>query len=569
MNVDLRYLGRSGTVETASGLALRLSPNLARPKVFFDAELASPVRFREAVSALHEVVVGDLRFKKRDKSGYRAFLAERQDEERRLREAVVQRARQEATAELAQSKPTGTEAGRTEVAGRAGSAELGLKFKAMKLLYTAAWHAWANETWLTELVHHVIALDPVVTVAPDCVFFESFAKDESSYGCLYVDRGAFRGECDAELGTTNVDYSPSLYQHFQGLRSYRNTRLQVDPQGFEVQVQGHADLREEKIDLPASWLRGFGQLQAAMALPSRRVVLPVEAVYSVLAFLRRHREKGGPRSIRFQLVPGRVPVLVLEPWGVSIVCHGAPAWDGAAEEIKVWGRRRLLALARLLPLAERVEVRLLGSGLPSIWSVSMGEMRFVLALSGWTANDWTSGAALEGLGKHKVASPALVERASRHLESLKSANLASLVKAIAAPEAEVIGALHRLAKQGQAVYDFAARTYRWRPVMSVAISEAVLGPEPAEVVEGKVLYFEDQVKLGRTERAEGGRRRIPATVRGIPCEATFDLDGGMSKAKCDCSHFYKFRLRKGPCRHLLALKLEVQFDRDVLFGGAR
>ncbi|MGC4119931.1 MAG: SWIM zinc finger family protein [Myxococcales bacterium] len=555
MNLDLRYLGRSGALETASGLSLRLAPNLARPKVFYDAELLHPVRFREAISALHEVVVGDLRFKKKDKSGYREYLRERVEEEQRLRQAVMQRASKEAAVALAASKPTAADA----VVGEGAKQELGLKFKAMHLAYTAAWHFWSNELLATELVRHLIAFDPVVTVAPDCVFFEAFAKDESSYGCLYVDRGAFRGEVAAGLGTTNVDYSPALFQHFQSLRSYRNTRLQVDPQGFEVQVQGHADYREEKIDLPSSWLRGFGQLQAAMALPSRRVVLPVEALYSVLAHLRRHREKGGPRSLRFQLVPGRVPVIVLEPWGVSIVCHGAPAWDGKPEEIKVWGRRRLFALARLLPLAEKVEVRLLGSGLPSIWSVGMGELRFVLALSGWTANDWTSGAALEGLSKHRAASPVQVANAARHLETLKSANLATLVKAVAAPEGEVVGALHTLAKQGQAVYDFAAQTYRWRPVMPVALSEAVLGPEPDEVVQGKLLYFEDQVKLGRPAKADGGRFKFTATAGNTSCEATFDLDGGLSKAQCTCSHFYKFKLRKGPCRHLLALKLAVQF----------
>jgi hypothetical protein len=40
-----------------------------------------------------------------------------------------------------------------------------------------------------------------------------------------------------------------------------------------VQAGGRegAVLREEKIDLRASWLRGFGQLQAARALPARRL----------------------------------------------------------------------------------------------------------------------------------------------------------------------------------------------------------------------------------------------------------------------------------------------------------
>ena len=69
----------------------------------------------------------------------------------------------------------------------------------------------------------------------------------------------------------------------------------------------------------------------------------------------------------------------------------------------MWGRRRLMSLARVLPLAERFEVRLLGSGLPSIWVAHMGELRFTLALSGWTANDWSSGANLDLLAPAATA----------------------------------------------------------------------------------------------------------------------------------------------------------------------
>ena len=53
----------------------------------------------------------------------------------------------------------------------------------------------------------------------------------------------------------------------------------------------------------------------------------------------------------------------------------------------------LRVLARLLPLADGADVYLLGTGLPSFWSVRLGEMRFLLGLSGWTANDWSGGSA--------------------------------------------------------------------------------------------------------------------------------------------------------------------------------
>ena len=69
MNFPFSYLGRSGL----SGQTLNFAPNLSREPVAFDATLRRPQRFREAISALHDVVVSDLRFKKRDKSAYEAW----------------------------------------------------------------------------------------------------------------------------------------------------------------------------------------------------------------------------------------------------------------------------------------------------------------------------------------------------------------------------------------------------------------------------------------------------------------------------------------------------------------
>src|SRR5439155_20961840 len=44
-----------------------------RDPVAFAAPLLKPLRFREAMSALHECVISDLRFKKKDKATYLAW----------------------------------------------------------------------------------------------------------------------------------------------------------------------------------------------------------------------------------------------------------------------------------------------------------------------------------------------------------------------------------------------------------------------------------------------------------------------------------------------------------------
>ena len=418
---------------------------------------------------------------------------------------------------------------------------------------------WANELSRNDpaLFRALVPCDPVVTVAPDVVFFECFAKDESAYGCLTVERGAFgeSGPSNGGLGTTNVDYSLALYDHFQTLRTYRATRLLVDPTGFEVATEKRASYREEKIDLPPSWLRGFGQLQAAMALPSSRVELSVDVVYSVLAFLKRHREKAGPRSLRLSLLPGIRPKVTIEPSGIELVSRGAPYQGSVHGEVRLWGRRRLMSLARLLPLAEKVEVLVFGSGLPSIWTVHMREMRFVLGLSGWTANDWTRGSNLDTFFAGFEAPPGAVDALGRYLEVARHAKLGELEQQIALPRKQTLAALHHLAKRGQLVYDYAASLYRWRPLMPVALSETLLGGDSPELDAARKAVANTDVKITREEPLEGGRRIYAGVVGNVQCEGILDLDGAFKNAKCSCSFFYKNRLRQGPCRHLLALRM--------------
>lgn len=568
MNVDLRYLGKSSVLGAAHGLLVKFSPNLARPKTFFDAELRDAIRFREAVSALHDVVVGDLRFKKKDKTAYEAWKKAEADREAKLRSEVFDQAKRQELAKFAKEPiPPNLES----------------DFRKMHRVYWDARVRWANELARNdpEMFRHLVPCDPVVTVAPDVVFFECFSKDESSYGCLSVDRDSFVGSQEAGLGTTNVDYSLALYEHFQTLRSYRKTRLSVDPTGFDVKVEGLPEYREEKIDLPSSWLRGFGQIQAATCLPSRRVDLPVEVVYAILAYLKRHREKTGPRSIRFLLTPGKPVKIILDPWGIEIESKG-PVYDGGldissssgggnpyrssarrasdpTEEIKVWGRRRLFSLARVLPLCERIEVRLLGSGLPSVWIAHMGDMRLVLALSGWTTNDWASGVGLDLLAGSREPDMRTMGLVDQFLHKEQRADLATIASATGSSKENLVPALHRLAKQGQLIFDHADQVYRYRQVMPDVLGEAMLGPEHPELVEGrKISQTRGGVVITRDEMLPDARRAVVAKSDGTNCEAIFDADLVIKKAKCSCSFFHKSGLRAGPCRHLLALRMVAE-----------
>jgi hypothetical protein len=541
MLLTFAYRRRSSLVSNLTNLVLTLSPNLRRDRVSYNGTLTQPLRFREAISALHDVVISDLRFKQRDKSAYEAYKAEQKKREDAIRRAVVKGVQAEALAQQPEPMPAGLEQ----------------RFRELRRVYWNARQDYANYLYRhdPELWRLLLPCDPVITVAPDVLFFECFSADESSYGCLSVDRGAFASECDVSLGTTNVDYSWSLYEHFQKLRSYRETRFLVDPSGFEVQTQAASDYREEKIDLPQSWLRGFMQLQSAMSLPMRRVPLSQEGLYNLLAWLKRHRAARSPRAIRFELTPGQPVNLVLEPWDQRLVLHTTPYMGPRAEFIRTWGRDRLRVLARLLPLAERAEVYLLGTGLPSFWVVHMGEMRLTVGLSGWTANDWTSGgSALDQIAPPAEPSDDLLADIAVTFQEKPAQTFREICGKTGGSGPYVAAGLNRLALLGQLIHDLPAGVYRWRQILPVRLSVTELADENVETREGHRLAAVGAVKLKQDERRPDGLRLLQGRHDHTPLELLLDADGRMLRGKCTCSHHFKGGLRRGPCRHLQALR---------------
>jgi hypothetical protein len=538
VNVALAYLGHSGVVPVAGGQAVQLAPNLLREPVAFDAPVLRPTRFREAICALHDCVISDHRYKPRDKSAYEAWKTQQAQAEQQLRRAAYDAAEQAALFAKNQPLPPGLDA----------------SFEAARRTYWRARLRYSD--WLRKhdpaVWRQLLPCDPVITVADDAVLFECFSADESTYGCLSVRRDAFGRGAAEQLGTTNVDYSWELFHQLQSIRSYRETRFRIDPAGFEVQARAAPAYREEKIDLPQGWLRGFTTLQAGMTLPLTRVRLSRESVYSLLAFVKRHRARRSPRAMRFELLPGRPVRVVIEPWEQEVLSHDPPYDGPPTAPIRVWGTRRLVALARLLPLADCVDVYLVGTGLPSFWVVRMREMDFTLGLSGWTTNDWTRGSALDLLAPPAAPMVSDIDLVASQLRSRRRMTHADVSLLLGESMGRAV--VRRLAATGQAIYDLPAGVYRWRQVMSQALGERELGPESEEVTAARTLVDRDRAHLVDRQDGPPGTLLLKGDVESKPVEILVDADEAIRRGKCLCGHYRKYGLRNGPCRHMIALR---------------
>ncbi|HEY5909674.1 MAG TPA: metal-binding protein, partial [Verrucomicrobiae bacterium] len=248
------------------------------------------------------------------------------------------------------------------------------------------------------------------------------------------------------------------------------------------------------------------------------------------------------------------------PWEERVPVYGEPL-RASGESIRIWGRQRLLALARVLPLAERFQVHLLGTGLPSFWVADMGDMKLTLGLSGWTTNDWTRGSALDLLAPPVQPSAELISRVAQFMKVRRAAAFADVDLACGGQPAQTAAALNRLAHTGQLIHDLPNSVYRWRQIMPMALGEAELGPENPELAASKEILLRKKAKIDSRTQAAGGFL-VTGVADGKPAELFLNADGLIKRGKCVCSHHFKFGIRAGPCRHLLALRTLAMREKE-------
>jgi SWIM zinc finger len=548
MEFSFAYKGSSAVLNRPDSTRLSFAPDLRREPTFFTGELHKSVPFREAISALHDVVVSDLRFQPKDRTEYLAWAAKQ--EQLDWMEIAAQQAEV-----AAQIRRLGDE--HAELMRRHNE-RLSPFQKAKKRFFDYLFHK-ALDIWR-------ILSDPVVTVHPDEVFFECFSKDESSYGRLGASYEVFRDIGPTSCGTTNIDYSERLYAEFQKIRSYKTTRFEVDPTGFEVQTRGEAELKEVKIDLPDTWVRGFLQVNSAMALPSVSFELHPMDIHNLCFVLRRHKEKKGPRALRYRFAPGRPVEAFLEPWETRVPCPRSIYEGGESGEIRVWGRRRLLVLERLIPVARRVRVHLLGTGLPSFYVVDLGDMSFTLGLSGWTVNDWSRAGNFDLLAPRAEVDEFTKRRVFDALKRQWLDRPEDLAGRLGLDRASVLGALGTWCQAGRAMYDLNKQVYRARELSREPLPMSQLRFANAREESASRLLGGRGVRVTSSQRDASGAWHLQGSVRDerktlLPT-LIVDTDQRIVQAECSCRWHKKNKLFQGPCEHILALRMEAARQRS-------
>jgi hypothetical protein len=548
MQVQFKYAGQSAIVSTLHESRAAFATNILREATFFRGTLAKPLLLREAFGALYDVVISDFKYHPPDRLAFKAWLEE---QDRQFLASLGSKS-QDAREKM---RVITTRIDELEALRR----ERLKPFHGARARYFD--YVYENQYELNYI------LDPVVTIHPDEISFEAFSRDESSYARVAAKYDLF-GKIDAfECGTTNIDFTRRLHGELERMRTYRSTSFEVQPSGFTVATDENAPHKEKKVDLPETWVKGFLQVHATMAMGLHKFTLAPVDLHNICRTLVRRRAKKSPRALRYELVPGKRTRVVFEPWEDVLELSPTTIYQGPKPlSIRTWGRDRLRTLARLLPVVDKVDVYL-GSqlGLPSIYVADLGEITFTLALSGWTENDWSGGAKFDLLTRRLMVSAAELTRVYESLRETRYATDNAIAQSTGLGVEKARSALGHLCQIGRGMFDLGGGVFRHRELFAVPFTAeeavaAIKDDESApEAKAGRAIFDNDDVRViarrptstgfklsGSAKGTDGSRVRPLLSV---------DKAGSIIEGTCTCAYFKKHQLTQGPCQHLLALRL--------------
>lgn len=491
---------------------------LDRTPVQFKGIVKDPLVFRDCLSALFAVVSSDYRYVPRDRSAYAAYVE-------------MRRSNQYANLFAAQR---------------------------------------AYFDWLFE--HDPLAyclLDPVVQVHPQGVTFEVFSRDEASYAQLTFDHTLFETQQPPVYGVTHIDFSDALIKGIEKVRTFHETTLEVGQQAVALTSTTSDPLTdqaviEKRIQVPRSWLRGFLQVQSAMQLAQDRFSIEPIDLYNVLRHLRLHKDiKGKRRGLVIELIPQQRPTIYLEPNGTIFHTQGAVYTGRQAKMIRLWGRRRLALLQRVLPHTQHIEVALLGQGMPSYWTLRGTGFHLMLSMTGFTQSNWSQALNFDLLlPRTEIMTDAHVQPVLNALMQMQVARLDEMTNVTGLTSAVVREALQHASQQGLVMFDAAEQRYRYRPLTDEPLDMAQFQYRNlAEKQAYDLISRPDAVQDFQVLNMPGEGIEITGTIivqedrRSYSSQLRLNEEGMVNRATCSCHQIQQHGLSQGVCSHLVTLRI--------------
>jgi len=581
LELNYEYASPSACIQEGDKILLGLSPDLSRKeKISFKGRLKHPLLFRDAMLVLREIVISDLRMKKKDYSDFFNWLNEELDDRMNDHQKFAKVYKKEL-----ENKMSTLKADKAEIVDRINNDSKSASILKHEIDKFDIWYEYdklerkfwdyikTRDTALASALWWV--LDPVITVHPDQVSFEAFSLDESIYGCLSINKEGFEIIGTPQLGTTNIDFSAKLANEIERFRTYNDVELSINPEGFKVDTGVTPEHVEKKIDLPESWIKGFNQVSAAASLQGIDIEISSVDMYDICSFLRRNRARKSPRSMKWILEPQERIKIIFKPWNKELIL--SVKYQGKKKRVeRIWGRRRWLILERIIPIAKSFKIKFFGFGMPQFIIANLGSLFLTIGFTSWSANDWVKGTAFNIMAGFIGNGTDEVYRLLKSNRIMTFEEIKTQLNHI--NEKNIQAGIGKVLRKGEAYYDSIINSLRFRQLLNVPLPKdlyeitslerdvlnlinspknniSLVFNENSEIVIEN--FYNVQVRRRIRQRRYDIYDRSPEYRVETKTEKTIitlDQDGQIIDIKCGCKEFKQGPQNlSAPCSHVLSL----------------
>jgi hypothetical protein len=247
-------------------------------------------------------------------------------------------------------------------------------------------------------------------------------------------------------------------------------------------------------------------------------------------FLRSLPAKTAPSGPPYTLVP--------MPGGLRLSSR-----PGAGSEVRLGGPERLRLLEPMLRFAESVRIHAptsAGAAAVTVWQVDMPDARLMLTLSPAASRGFSG----EGGVLAMLADPAVSDDAEVVACRLGGeVDVAAVAADTGLSEDRVVSALAHLGASGIVGYDVAEGRYFHRELPFAA----------TEKMHPRITGAQKLVQRSTVTLVAGGGRVVSG-------RSSYDVRDDGDRTTCTCPWFARHRQERGPCKHVLAVRMARQGD---------
>ena len=377
--------------------------------------------------------------------------------------------------------------------------------------------------------------DPILSAQGDRLRAECFSACNGVYARLDVFQSALDGEI--LYGTTNVDIGADLRRSLFNIKKEDRLKFRIGDDGWKVLNSKKLDdkttltdiLIQRPVKMPDRWIRALGN--CAMLHKNMKYKFHVEGMQAKAFIAMLPPATGKERS--GWLTPTKTAVMLKQ--------------REEKNSVYISGLHRLSALKRIMSYVNAIYFYAPESGEPGqmMLEVCMRGASIILSLTAKSYEGYSGeGALLDSLSDLKILEYA--DRIDDILNFESSLDLDVMSKSIGMIKKDMNAAIELLAVSGKLGFDVRERAFFHRELPDDP--DRVLKDNPRLVGARKLMqetsYVEDDVwhiKSGDT------------IYRVI-----YPTDMRAENAKCTCAWYLKHQNSRGPCKHILAVKLKKE-----------